>query len=141
MVKGMLCMVWFRMERACMGGRNTHTHNDIHTHMHACTHTHTHSPLPAGSVAPYAQHPPQLQRSIQLHSSPPQPGARPASSPQTELYHKRPEGIYVRIKVWMTEVWMTIVESGWNTCVWLMCVVSRRWAWLVGGIYGCGYNV
>ena len=29
--------------------------------------------------------------------------------------------------VWMTEVWMTIVESGWNLWVLLMGVVSRRW--------------
>ena len=25
---------------------------------------------------------------------------------------------------------MTIVESGWNVCVWLVGVVSRRWVWL-----------
>ena len=33
---------------------------------------------------------------------------------------------------------MTIVESGWNVCVWLVGVVSRRRVWLVrvGGIYG-----
>ena len=32
------------------------------------------------------------------------------------------------------------MESGWNVCVWLVGVVSRRWVWLVGvgGIYGCG---
>ena len=37
-------------------------------------------------------------------------------------------------------VWMTIVESGWNVWVWLVGVVSRRQVWLVGegGIYGCG---
>ena len=40
--------------------------------------------------------------------------------------------------VWMTEVWMTIWESGWNLWVWLVGVVSRRWVWLVGRIYGCG---
>ena len=40
-----------------------------------------------------------------------------------------------------TEVWMTILESGWNLWVWLVGVVSRRWVWLVGGIYGDGYNV
>ena len=34
------------------------------------------------------------------------------------------------------EVWMTILESGWNLWVWLVGVVSRRWVWLVGGIYG-----
>ena len=39
------------------------------------------------------------------------------------------------------EVWMTILESGWNLWVWLVGVVSRRWVWLVGGIYGHGYNV
>ena len=37
-----------------------------------------------------------------------------------------------------TEVWMTILESGWNLWVLLMDVVSRRWVWLVGGIYGYG---
>ena len=40
-----------------------------------------------------------------------------------------------------TEVWTTILESGWNLWVWLVGVVSRRWVWLVGGIYGYGYNV
>ena len=32
------------------------------------------------------------------------------------------------------------MESGWNVCVWLVGVVSRRRVWLVGvgGIYGCG---
>ena len=35
-----------------------------------------------------------------------------------------------------TEVWMTILESGWNLWVLLMGVVSRRRVWLVGGIYG-----
>ena len=40
----------------------------------------------------------------------------------------------------MTEVWMTILESGWNQWVWLVGVVSR-WVWLVGGIYGYGYHV
>ena len=49
--------------------------------------------------------------------------------------------VYVVFRVCMTELWMTIVESGWNLWVWLVCVVSRRWVWLVGGIYGCGYNV
>ena len=24
--------------------------------------------------------------------------------------------------------------------MWLVGVDSRRWAWLVGGLYGCGYN-
>ena len=27
----------------------------------------------------------------------------------------------------MTEVWMTIWESGWNLWVWLVGVVSKRW--------------
>ena len=31
-----------------------------------------------------------------------------------------------------TEVWITILESGWNLWVWLVGVVSRRWVWLVG---------
>ena len=40
--------------------------------------------------------------------------------------------------------------SGWNLWVWLVggmygCgyqvgVVGRRWVWLVGGMYGCGYQ-
>ena len=30
-----------------------------------------------------------------------------------------------------TEVLMTILESGWNICVWLVGVFSRRWVWLV----------
>ena len=25
--------------------------------------------------------------------------------------------------------------------MWLVGVVSMRWVWLVGGIYGCGYHV
>ena len=32
------------------------------------------------------------------------------------------------------------MESGWNQWVWLVSVVSRRQLWLVGGIYGCGYQ-
>ena len=34
--------------------------------------------------------------------------------------------IVIQFKVWMTEVWMTIVESGWNLWVWLVGVVIRR---------------
>ena len=30
------------------------------------------------------------------------------------------------------------VESGWNLWVWIVGVVSRRWVWLMDGIYGCG---
>ena len=30
-----------------------------------------------------------------------------------------------------TEVWMTILETGWNLWVWLVGMVSRRWVWLV----------
>ena len=33
------------------------------------------------------------------------------------------------------------MASGWNLWVWIVGVVSRRWVLLVGGIYGCGYNV
>ena len=29
----------------------------------------------------------------------------------------------------------------WVESVWLVGVVSRRWVWLVGGIYGYGYHV
>ena len=32
------------------------------------------------------------------------------------------------------------MESGCNLWVWLVDVVSRRQVWLVGGIYGCGYQ-
>ena len=40
----------------------------------------------------------------------------------------------IRDHSYCTEVWMTILESGWNLWVWLVGVVSRRWVWLVGGI-------
>ena len=30
--------------------------------------------------------------------------------------------------------------SGWNLWAWLVGVVIRRQVWLVGGIYGCGYQ-
>ena len=30
-----------------------------------------------------------------------------------------------------TEVWMTILDSRWNLCVWLVGVVGRRCVWLV----------
>ena len=43
--------------------------------------------------------------------------------------------------LYCTEVWRTILESGWNLWVWLVGVVSRRRVWLVGGINGYGYNV
>ena len=46
-----------------------------------------------------------------------------------------------KVQYGCAEVWMTILESGWNLWVWLVGVVSRRWVWLVGGIYGHGYNV
>ena len=48
--------------------------------------------------------------------------------------------IHTSAHPYCTEVWMTILESGWNLWVWLVGVVSRRWVWLVGGIYGYGYN-
>ena len=43
------------------------------------------------------------------------------------------------------------MESGWNVWVWLVggmygCgyqevgVIGRRWVWLAGGMYGCGYQ-
>ena len=49
------------------------------------------------------------------------------------------------------KVWMTIVESGWNVWAWLVggmygCgyqevgVVGRRRVWLAGGMHGCGYQ-
>ena len=37
---------------------------------------------------------------------------------------------------YFSTVWMTILESGWNLCVLLMGVVSRRWVWLVGDSMG-----
>ena len=42
--------------------------------------------------------------------------------------------IHISAHPYCTEVWMTILESGWNLWVWLVGVVSRRWVWLVGGI-------
>ena len=51
------------------------------------------------------------------------------------------EGTAVRgAEAGTVEVWMAILESGWNLWVWLVGVVSRRWVWL-GGFYGYGYNV
>ena len=35
---------------------------------------------------------------------------------------------------------ITTVESGWNLWVWLVVVVCMRWVWVVGEIYGCGYQ-
>ena len=43
--------------------------------------------------------------------------------------------IHTSVQYGCAEVWMTILESGWNLWVWLVDVVSRRWVWLVGGIY------
>ena len=48
--------------------------------------------------------------------------------------------IHTSAHPYCTEVWMTILESGWNLWVWLVGAVSRRWVLLVG-IYGYGYNV
>ena len=52
-----------------------------------------------------------------------------------------PTPMHTSVQYGCAEVWMTILESGWNLWVWLVGVVSRRWVWLVGGIYGYGYNV
>ena len=49
--------------------------------------------------------------------------------------------IHTSVQYGCAEVWMTILESGWNIWVWLVGMVSRRWVWLVGGIYGYGYSV
>ena len=38
--------------------------------------------------------------------------------------------IHTSAHSYCTEVWMTILESGWNVWVWLVGVVSR-WVWLV----------
>ena len=38
--------------------------------------------------------------------------------------------------IWITEIWMTIWQIGWNLMVWLVGVVSRWWVRLLGGIYG-----
>ena len=40
--------------------------------------------------------------------------------------------IHASAHPYCTEVWMTILETGWNIWVWLVGVVSRRWVWLVG---------
>ena len=39
--------------------------------------------------------------------------------------------IHTSAHPYCTEVWMTILESGWNLCVWLVGMVSRMWVWLV----------
>ena len=39
--------------------------------------------------------------------------------------------IHTSAHPYCTEVWMTILESGWNLWVWLVGEVSRRWVWLV----------
>ena len=39
--------------------------------------------------------------------------------------------IHTSVQYGCAEVWMTILESGWNLWVWLVGVVSRRWVWLV----------
>ena len=39
--------------------------------------------------------------------------------------------IHTSAHPYCTEVWMTILESGWNLRVWLVGVVNRRWVWLV----------
>ena len=39
--------------------------------------------------------------------------------------------IHTSAHPYCTEVWMTILESGWNLWVWLVGVVSRRWVWLM----------
>ena len=57
--------------------------------------------------------------------------------PEIAKRQKKLAYIYIAI----IQVWMTILESGWNLWVRLVGVVSRRWVWLVGGIYGYGYNV
>ena len=50
--------------------------------------------------------------------------------PLFSIYRKEFSCAYWEFKVWMTEVWMTILESGWNLSVWLVDVVSKRWVWL-----------
>ena len=39
--------------------------------------------------------------------------------------------IHTSAHPYCTEVWMTILESGWNLWMWLVGVVSTRWVWLV----------
>ena len=39
--------------------------------------------------------------------------------------------IHTSAHPYCTEVWMTILESGWNLWVWLVGVVSRRSVWQV----------
>ena len=39
--------------------------------------------------------------------------------------------IHTSAHPYCTEVWMTILESGWNLWVWLVGLVSWRWVWLV----------
>ena len=50
----------------------------------------------------------------------------------THIFHPLSEiVIHTSAHPYCTEVWMTILESGWNLWVWLVGVVSRRWVWLV----------
>ena len=39
--------------------------------------------------------------------------------------------IHTSVQYRCAEVWMTILESGWNLWVWLVGEISRRWVWLV----------
>ena len=63
---------------------------------------------------------------------------RPLATPIDSAHSPKLSSI---LQSYCTEVWMTILESGWNLAVWLVGVVSMRWVWLVGGICGYGYHV
>ena len=78
-----------------------------------------------------------IATSLQQH-----PLATPIRCNHTHRFHPLSKiVIHTSAHPYCTEVWMTILESGWNLWVWLVGVVSRRWVWLVGGIYGYGYNI
>ena len=62
----------------------------------------------------------------------------PSTSQKMALGNEKPVGLILQSSILCTEVWMTIVERGWNLWVCLVGVVSRRQVWLVGGNYGCG---
>ena len=65
------------------------------------------------------------------------------TTPSSHTHRFHPLSTIVIHTLHKLKVWMSIVESGWNVCVWLVGAVSRRRVWLVGvgGIYGCVYWV
>ena len=59
-----------------------------------------------------------------------------APTSHTHIFHPLSKiVIHTSSHPYCTEVWMKILESGWNLWVWLVGVVSRRWVWLVVSRY------